>query len=68
MKVNQELIPRRKRGGFLERMEEKMGRHRTVRKKVKNKLNLSRCRNRRENPEERRKTRTIAVKNEERRN
>jgi hypothetical protein len=29
MKVNQELIPRRKRGGFLEnRMEEKMERHR----------------------------------------
>jgi hypothetical protein len=41
MKVNQEEIPRRKRGGFLEnRMEE--------RKKV----NLSKYRNRREKPEE----------------
>ena len=69
MNVNQEEIPRRRRGGFLEnRMEEKKKERHREQGVKKKKVNLSRYRNRREKPEEGRKTRTMAVKNEESRN
>jgi len=69
MKVNQEEIPRRKRGGFLEnRIEEKRGKTENSEEKRKKYVNLSRYRNRREKPEKGRKTRTMAAKNEESRN